>query len=199
MRKLILILLILSVPIICYCQNGLATQTNHNYKLFLKADILYPAMSLFSNPTAFGVSIELVSPGIVGLQVNGIYAFSNGSTVVQKDYQIIPEFRLYLKRETKRVLFSGLYSKYNVYRYKSHGNYGGTNQELLYYKSQGIGLGGIVGYEWYLKRISFEARICVGAFKDYNIDIYENLLFYQNDMSLKLDYMAGINIGFRIF
>ena len=79
-----------------YCQEDGVKTPQNSYHLYLKADILYPTMSLFSKPTALGASIELKSPGIIGLQLNGIYAFSSSIEVEQKDYQIIPEFRFYL-------------------------------------------------------------------------------------------------------
>jgi hypothetical protein len=196
--RLILLILIFSSPE-SYCQDDGAEHPQNSYHLYFKADLLYPTMSLFSKPTALGASIELQSPSIVGLQLNGIYAFSSSLEVEQKDYQIIPEFRFYLNRDIKRVIFTGLYVKYNVYRYQSYSSLSATKKEMLYYRSQGLGFGGLVGYQWHIKRISFEARIGVGAFKDFKIDIYENLVAFQNDMSLKLDYMAGINIGWRIF
>ena len=96
-----------------YCQEDGVKTPQNSYHLYLKADILYPTMSLFSKPTALGASIELKSPGIIGLQLNGIYAFSSSIEVEQKDYQIIPEFRFYLNKNSKRVFFTGLYAKYN--------------------------------------------------------------------------------------
>ena len=74
--RLILLIIVISSPTI-YCQEDVAKTPQDSYHLYLKADILYPTMSLFSKPTALGASIELKSPGIIGLQLNGIYAFSN--------------------------------------------------------------------------------------------------------------------------
>lgn len=196
---LILLILITSSPV-SYSQDDDGAKYFHNsYHLYLKADLLYPTMSLFSKPTALGASIELKLPNIVGLQLNGIYAFSSSFYVAQKDYQIIPEIRFDLNNNIKRVIFTGAYGKYNLYRYLSYSKVSATQKEDLYYRSQGLGLGGIIGYQWHIKWISFEARIGVGAFKDFKVDIYENLVAFQNDMSLILDYMAGINIGLRIF
>ena len=95
MKKLSSIILILFFGLAhSNSQDVEAENLSKNYHLFLKGDLLYPTMSLFSQPTAFGASIELKTPSILALQVNGIYAFTNSSTVVQKDYQVIPEFRL---------------------------------------------------------------------------------------------------------
>lgn len=189
-----------SILIFIICLNTLAfsqTDSVKENRIVIKTDLVLPIISYSQKGSGGVLSFETnflkrssLSLSFLGQNISSLFLLKN--------YQVIPEYRLYFSHKQRfQGFYSGVYLKY-LYNYYQKEEISKIEPTILKYEKRSLSCGMILGFQYlFRKRISIDIIGGIGYRKRINFNLIESVnTNYKMNNPNEIDGRFAVQIGY---